>query len=87
MFLPWRAGGLPDSPLAKLYVSIFSLRAHPHFRSVSPAVQDGTSPQSFTPHLMGWKLLWAEDPGHLGWWASREVAPALPSCLLPALQG
>ena len=49
MFLPWRAGGLPDSLLAKLYVSIFSLRAHPHFRSISPAVQDAAPPLSPSP--------------------------------------
>ena len=49
MFLPWRAGGLPDSPLAKLYVSIFSLRAHPRFRSISPAVQEAAPPLSPSP--------------------------------------
>ena len=40
VFLPWRAGGPPDSLLAKLYVSVFSLGAHPCFRSFSPTVLD-----------------------------------------------
>ena len=40
VLLPWRAGGPPDSSFAKLYVSVFSLRAHPCFRSFSPVVLD-----------------------------------------------
>ena len=38
VFLPWRAGGSPHSPLAKWYVSVFSICARPGFRSFSPAV-------------------------------------------------
>ena len=33
VFLPWPAGGIPDSPLAKLHVSVFSFHACPVFRS------------------------------------------------------
>ena len=39
VFLSWRAEGSPDSPLAKLYVSVFSLHAC-RIRSFSPAVLD-----------------------------------------------
>ena len=44
----------------------------------------GTFPQSFTPDLMGWKLLWAEDPGHLGCGELRggpcpSLLPAVPT--------
>ena len=40
VFLPWGARGSLDSPLGKLHVSVFSLRARPLFRFFSPAVPD-----------------------------------------------
>ena len=39
VFLLWRAGGLPDSPIAKLYVFLF-ITPCPHFRSFSPTMLD-----------------------------------------------
>ena len=35
VFMPWPAGGPPDSPLAKLHVSVFSFRSRPLIRSSS----------------------------------------------------
>ena len=42
VFLQWRTGGPSVSPLAKLYVSLFSLLTCPPFRSFLPAVLDAS---------------------------------------------
>ena len=77
VFLPWRAGGPPDSQLAKLYMSLFSLRTRPCFSSLFPAVLDSA------PHILRnmltihWQI-WsspATSSQTWGWvWEQREGA-------------